>query len=111
MTYTVPPDDGIYFGFRHYKSDWRTDEIKEIATFEIAKDPSHYNYRRAFKLKRDGSRSSKSIPLHSEGLCLFKHKLSAQEYIERCIVQKEKKAQEFLERTKESIEYLQKVTF
>lgn len=111
MTYTTPTTDGIYFGFRHYQSDYRTDEIKEIAMFEIAKDPSHYHDLRAFKLKRDGNRSSKSVPLYSEGLRLFKHKLSAQEYIGRCVVQKEKKAQEFLERTKESIEYLQKVVF
>ena len=52
---------GVYFGFRHHEAIFGYDSISEITQYEIAVDPNHYGYTRAFKLRKDGTKYSSFI--------------------------------------------------
>lgn len=102
---------GIYLGFRHNKAVFGLETITEMSQYEVAIDPNHHGYTRAFKLKKDGTRYSKSIPLHAEGFRLFKGKLEAQTYITNYKREIDNRVQELIQYSRKNIEYLDGVQF
>lgn len=102
---------GVYFGFRHHKALFDLERIEDINMYEVAVDPNHYGYLRVFKLRKDGTKYSKSMPLHTDSLHLFKDKIEARDYLEKHKDDLDKKIQSLADYVRKNSEYLDGVQF